>query len=87
MKKIAAYILAMSALLSCAKEEQVVENDGRVVLSASVETATKAALPDGTVTDGDFMLTYYSSPDAVSVCPAVFSSSKGFPMTVDENGK
>ena len=86
MKKIAAYILAMSALLSCAKEEQVVENDGRVVLSASVETATKAALPDGTVTDGDFMLTYYSSPDAVSVCPAVFSSSKGFPMTVDENG-
>ena len=86
MKRITAYILALSALVSCVKEKPAEENDGRIVFSASVGTATKAAVPEGTVTEGDYRLTYYSSPDAVSVCPTRFASSKGFPVLVDENG-
>ena len=53
MKRITAYILALSALVSCVKEKPAEENDGRIVFSASVGTATKAAVPEGTVTEGD----------------------------------
>ena len=90
MKKTAIFLTVLYSLTACSERQAIPDSgdkDGRIILSASVETtSSKAAVGDGTVEEGSYVFSYYSTPDAVSLCQTVFSAGQGFPMVESSDG-